>query len=220
MKVKIISFLLILISSVGIAKAQKNDISEAEYLQVEAKAAELLNASNYRLIRDLEYFEDRSKPSRLAESDAREVLQPNKRRTVEIRDYNGKVSKEERIWDGKALYARTDDGEWKQFSGGSGMGGRIESGQTTKKFRFLRKVDLDGVQANLYELESLRIANKFSANDMIVVRFNKKVRSWYSEDGKLLQKIIEDSIEGREELSRDTTKIQYDPNIKIEAPIK
>ncbi|CAN5626164.1 hypothetical protein BH24ACI3_BH24ACI3_03040 [soil metagenome] len=219
MKVKIISVLFIVIGAAGIANAQKNDISEAEYLQVEARAAELLNASGYRLRRVGEYFEDRSKSSRIAESDILEVLQPNKRRTVEIRDYNGKIRKEERIWDGKSLYVRTDDGEWKQFSGGSGGGGRIESGQTTKKYRFLGKVDLDGVQADLYELESLRIANKFSANDMIVVRFNKKIRSWYSPDGKLLQKIIEDSIEGRQDLSRETTKIEYEPNIKIEAPI-
>jgi len=204
----------------GIVFAQKNDISEADYRQAEAKANELIKASNYRSERKAEFFEVRGQAGHLSEWDIREVVQPNKWRTVEVRNYDGKSTKSERLWDGKALFTRDDDGEWKQFSGGGGGGGRIESGQVTTKYRYLGKAEVNGKTSDLYELESLRIANKFSRNDMIVVRYNKRIRSWYGADGRLLQKIEENTIEGREELSSETTTFEYDSDIKIEAPIK
>lgn len=208
--------LLFVLSAVG----QKNDISEAEYRKAELKAAQLLKASNYRLERKLEYFPVRGETPRLAESDIKEVLLPNKWRTVEFRDHDGKPTREERLWDGNALYVRREDGEWNRFSRGSTASGRSESGQVTTKYRYLGKVELTGMESDLYEAESLRIANKFSTHGFVVVRYNKRVRTWYSTDGRLLQKIEENSIEGREELSRETTVIEYDPKIRIEAPIK
>lgn len=204
----------------GSAVAQKNDISEAEYRKAEAKAEDLIKTSNYRMERKGEFFPVRGEPGRLSESDIKEVILPNKWRTVEIRNYDGKTTRSERLWDGNALYIRENDGKWEKFSGGGSGGGRIESGRVTTRYRYLGKVDLQGRPTDLYELESLRIANKASMNDVVVVRYVRKIRSWYAEDGRLIQKIEESTIEGREELSRETTTFEYDPNINIEAPIK
>ena len=197
----------------------KNDIAEGDFVSLEAKGADILKGSSYRLTRKFEYFEVRGKPGRIFESSLKEVIQPNKWRTIEEKEYDGKQTKEERLWDGKALYIRNNDGEWGKFSGGSSGGGRIESGQVTKRHRYLGKVDLSGVSTGLYEIEMLRVANKFSANSMVVVRYLRKTLYWYSVEGKLLKKVEENMIEGREEQNRETTIIEYDPKITIEAPI-
>lgn len=55
---------------------------------------------------------------------------------------------------------------------------------------------------------------------MVVVRYLRKTLYWYSVEGKLLKKVEENMIEGREEQNRETTTIEYDPKITIEAPIK
>lgn len=198
----------------------KNDIPEVEFLSIEAKGADILKASSYRLTRKFEHFEVRDKPGRIFETSLKEVIRPDKWRTIEEKEYDGKRTKEERLWDGKALYVRKNDGEWDKFSGASSFDSRIESGQITKRYRYLGKVDLSGVSTGLYEIEMLRIANKFSANSMVVVRYLRKTLYWYSVEGKLLKKVEENMIEGREEQNRETTTIEYDPKITIEAPIK
>lgn len=208
------------ISSFAQISTVKNDIPETAFLAIEAKGADILKASSYRLTRTFEYFEVRDKPGKIFETSLKEVIQPDKWRTKEEREYDGKRTKEERLWDGKALYTRSNDGEWGKFSGGSSGGGRIESGQVTKRHRYLGKVDLNGTSTDLYESEMLRVANKFSATDMVVVRYLRKTLYWYSVEGKLLKKVEENMIEGREEQNRETTIIEYDPKITIEAPIK
>lgn len=212
--------LVVTFSFFGQAPTIKNDIHMSVFLDVQDKADELIKKSSYRLTRLSEYFENRDKPGKVTETLLREVLQPDKWRTVEEKEFDGKHTRIERLWDGKTLYEKENDGEWRKFRGGTGVSGRIESGQVTNRYRHLGKVDLDGTLADLYEVETLRIANKFSATDMVVVRYVRKTRCWYSTEGRLLKKIEENMIEGREAMNRETTFIDYDPKISIEAPIK
>ena len=200
----------------------KNDIPESQYLAEEAKAKELIAKANYRSVWTLDYFEDRSKNSKLSEKKLREVLLPNKWRTVEETFYE-KPTRDERIWDGKFLYSKTNDGPWEKWGrgNGSGSGGGVESGQIKNQFRFLPSIDYEGGKADFYELVSVRTANKFSQTSYVVVKYIRTTRTWYSTDGKLLKKIEETMIEGREEMSRETSTYKYDPlDLTIEAPIK
>lgn len=204
----------------GQAPTIKNDIHMSVFLDVQDKANELLKKSSYRLTKTSEFCKDRDKPGKTTGKLLREVLQPGKWRTVEESENDGKTRKEERVWDGKALYVKQNDGEWERFSGGTGVSGQIESGQVSQRYRHLGKTDLNGVQADLYEIEMLRVANKFSQNDIVVVRYARKTRFWFSAEGKLLKKVEENMIEGFPEMSRETTVIEYEPVLKIEAPIK
>lgn len=216
----IATFLSCVLGVTGQAPTIKNDIHMSVFLDVQDKANELLEKSSYRLTRTLEFFEDRDKPGKTSEKFLREVSRPDKWRTVEEKELNGKIEKEERLWDGKALFVKENDGEWRRFSGGDSGSGRSESGQVTRRYRYIGKADLNGLQTDLYEIEMLRVANKFSQNDMVVVRYKRKTRFWYSGEGKLLKKVEENMIEGYPEMSRETTVIEYDPVLKIEAPIK
>ena len=197
----------------------KNDIPEGQYLAADAKAEELLKTANYRSVWTKEYLEDRAKPATLQEKKLREVIQPNKWRTVE-ETLGDKPSREERIWVDKALYVQRDDKPWQKFSGGGGGGMRMESGQVKNQYRYLPAIDFDGIKADFYEHISVRTANKFSQTDFVVVRYVRTTRVWYSADGKILKKTEETAIEGREEMLREVTTYEYDPkDLKIEAPV-
>ena len=153
---------------------QKNDVSEAVYRQASETAESLLEKANYKMERKLEFFAVREKPAHLSEWDIREVLRPDKWRTVEIRNYDGKTTKEERLWDGKTLFKRRDNGPWGRFAGGgTAYSAALESGQVTRTYRYLGETRLNGKPVDFYEMESLRVANKFSATNIIIVRYLK-----------------------------------------------
>ena len=209
-----------ILTFVDFGNAQKNEIPESEFLAKQAFAAKSLESRNYRLSRVLEYFEHRDKTPRVAERHLKEVHLPNKWRTLDLSDYNEVKNRVERIWDGKYLYVKNGNGEWGRFDGGNTTGGRIESGRITNTYRKLGKTELNGVPAEQYSVQNLRVANKFSATDMVVVTYVRNTNYWFSIDGVLLKKIEETMIEGRQEMSRESTEIEYDPKITIEAPIK
>ncbi len=215
-----ISFAIIVLFLAALNLAAQTEITEKQFNEVNAKGAELLSSSSYRSTRKLEYFEDRSKPGRASETSLKEVLIPDQWRTVEEKFYD-KPTREERIWDGKFLYVKVNDGEWKRYNGGGSGGVDIETGQRiTKSYKYLGKAALDNKQADLYENTIDRIARKMTVSDTFTVHYIRRTRYWFAIDGKLLKKLVENEIEGRNELSREITTVDYDANIKIEAPIK
>lgn len=216
-----VSFVLLAtICFVQFLSAQKNEISESEFLRKESQAQEMISKSNRRLTKTLEYFEDRSRPGHVSERYTEEVLLPNKWRKIEEKDYAGKKTRDERIWDGVALFVKLDDGEWKRYLGGASGGTRIESGKVTRIYRYLGKSDLSGKQVDTYQVQSVRVANKFTAADFIIVKYVRDSRYWFDTEGRLLKKVEETMIEGRPQMSRETTTVEYDLTITIEAPIK
>lgn len=196
----------------------KDDILEGQYMMAEFKASELIKKANYRSVWTKEYFANRSKDVTLHEKLLREVLQPDKWHTIEEK-FGDKLQREEMIADGKAFYFRTNDGPWAKGGLGSGSGVMVESEQVKDQFRYIPALDFEGTKADLYELVSVRKANKYSQTDLVDVKYVTTVRIWYSTDGKILKKIEEKVIEGREEMLRETTTYEYDPkDLKIEAP--
>jgi len=209
-------FAVLVLSALGLTA--QTEITEKQFNEIEAKGAESLKTSSHRLIRKQEYFEDRTKPGRISEIDLHEFLSPNKRRTVEEK-FNNNPHRIERIWDGKFLFEKINDGEWKRYNGGTSVSSNIETGKITNSYKYLGKTDLEGKRADLYEFKMVRIARKMTMNDIFTVHYLRQIRYWFSVDGKLLMKIKEDEIEGRNELSRETTIVDYEANIKIETPI-
>lgn len=218
--VLIITIFLAAASVAGQVTTIKNDIPESQYLTAVAKAQELRNNSNYRSVLTKEYLEDRSKDAKLQAKTLHEVIQPDSWRMVDETFY-GKPSREERIWVDEALYVKINDGQWQKYKGGGVGGSRIESGQIKNQYRFLAAIEFEGGKADFYEHISIRTANKASQNDLVTVRYVRTTRSWYSLDGKILKKIEENTIDGHEDMLRETTTYEYNPkDLKIEAPIK
>jgi len=216
----ILTMFLAAVSAAGQVTTNKNDIPESQYLAAEAKAAELLKTANYRSRWVKSYLEDNLMATFLQEMVTREVIRPNKWRTITVKLYENPPVREEIIADGKDFYFRTDNGPWTKGGLGSGSGGVIETGQVKNQFRYLPAINYGGKKVNLYEKISVRTANKLSQTDLVVVRYIRTTRIWYSLDGKILQKIEETRVEGSKEMLRETTTYEYDPkDLKIEAPV-
>lgn len=220
---KLPALILTIFMAAAVAAGQvltaKDDISAEKYFAAEKKAEELLKTANYRSVWTKEYFADRSKAAELEEKKLYEVLHPDKWRSVD-EIFVPQRRREEIISDGKAYYFRTNDRPWSKGGLGNGSASRSESGQVKNQYRYLPEVDLGGKKAELYELISIRTANKYySQTEFRTVRYIRTTRIWYS-DGKILKKSEETTVEGREEMLIEVTTYEYDPkDLTIEAPI-
>lgn len=201
--------------------ADVNVIEESKFKELLAQTAENLKGKTYRLTETIEYFPDRDANVESLTTKILEIIPPNKKRQVEEIKSPTKNSREERIWDGKNLYEKQNEGEWKKYSGGGNSGGgNFTSGRTTTTYRFIGKETLKNKIADVYEIESRRVANKMTRTSQYQVEYITKTKYWISEDGLLLKTIKESEIVGSKEFSRETAIYEYDSNIKIEAPIK
>lgn len=212
--------LLFVFTASGQVTTLKNDIPEKQFFVAEITAAEKLKIANYRSVWTKEFFAEGSKEAKLQERAVTEVLQPNKARSV-VEQFSDNPSREEIIRDGTAFYVRHGDEQWKKLNGGGGRPVQYLQMQDRIQRQYLPSVDFEGGKADFYEDISTRTANKTSNNEVVVVRYVITTRAWYSLDGKLLKRIEETTIEGKEETLRRTTVYEYDPkDLKIEAPIK
>lgn len=220
MKVVFSVCLLLVILNIS-AFAQEKILTESEFNAILERTESKLKTQNYRLTKTEELF---LKPNEKAENvriEIKEVVLPNKWREVIEERSKDKTSKTERLWDGSKLYKRENDGEWKKFDGGGGMGMSIRSGKFTKVFKFVEKIVLDGKNVNLYEVQITRVANKFTQTSSYQVTYVEKSKYWIGEDDLLLKKKVENTIQGLEAVAVENWVYEYDPkNLKIEAPIK
>ena len=201
-------------------KSDENIIEEGKFKEIIAGATENLKGKTYRLTKRKENFSDRDASSESVETNTLEIVPPDKKREIEEVKSATKNTRLERIWDGKNLYVKQNDGEWKKYSGGNSGGGNFTSGRMTTTYKFVGKETLDNKAADVYESESHRIANKMTQTSRYQVEYITKTKYWISEDGLLLKTIKESEIVGSKALSRETAIYEYDSNIKIEAPIK
>ncbi|MDQ3061947.1 MAG: hypothetical protein M3R14_03665 [Acidobacteriota bacterium] len=200
--------------------AQEKQFTEKEFKEIQAQATEKLQSKTYRLTKTEENFSDREVNPRSVKISILEIVPPNKKREVEELKSPTKNTKEERIWDGKNLYVRENDNDWKKYNGGgSGSGGDFVSGRITTIYKFVEKTNLNNKTANVYEVEMNRKAVKYNQTSRFEVQYVERTKYWISEDGYFLKTVKESEIIGSKSLLRDTWIYEYDPNIKIEAPI-
>ncbi len=200
--------------------SDENIIEESKFNELLAKTTENLKGKTYRLTETIDYFPDRDANVERVTTKILEIAVPDKRREVEEIKSPTENSRVERIWDGKNLYKKQDDGEWEKYLGGSSVGGSITSGRTTTTYKFVGKETLNNKPANIYESESHRVANKMTRTSQYRVEYITKTKYWISEEGLLLKTIKESEVVGSKALSRETAIYEYDSNVKIEAPIK
>ena len=200
--------------------SNENIIEESKFKELLAKTTENLKGKTYRLTETIEYFPDREANAEGVTTKILEIVVPDKRREVEEIKSPTKNSRLERIWDGKNLYEKQNDGEWKKYSGGSSINSDYTSGRTTTTYKFLGKETLNNRTAGVYESESHRVANKMTQTSQYRVDYITKTKYCISEHGLLLKTIKESEVVGSKALSRESAIYEYDSNIKIEAPIK
>lgn len=187
-----------------------------ELYDLKGKAQRTLDSRQRRVERNNEMFEN----GVVVRSDysLHEYLAEDRERYLRRATEGGKTSESESIFIGHFRYTRSDDGPWTKTDvriGGSGSGSGNGSGSGSScSVRQLtgESVFVGNFPARLFEeIEVTR------HDDGLLV---EEDRTWIGENGDLLQ---EESIKGtfspRNIITRSTAKYEYDPKIKIEAPI-
>lgn len=212
-------FLLgLLLGGLTVAAAQEErEITAQEFKDLEIRGYQKLKGRTYRMTMLNETFTDRDLSPEIINTMMSETVQPDRRRFVsEIKSptINSKV---ETVWlDGKG-YKRKNDGPWEETSPGSGVGSAsgtpIIRKLTRETYRFVGKSALNNQTAGLYE--SIRHHSNSSTGQETI----STTKFWISEDGLLLKTLSEFETVGNKSLMRMQIVYDYDPNIKIEAPV-
>lgn len=212
---------LILFGFVSLSFAQEKIITENEFNDILAKTAEQLKTANYRLTKTEQLFLKPGEKPEKVRIEINEYIRPNKWREVVKEESKDKSSVNERLWDGKNLYVRENDGMWQIYAGGDVINQSIRTGQFTKTFKFVEKSKLNEQVVNIYDVEIKRVANKFTQTSFYQVAYFEKSRYWISEDNFLLKKKVENTISGSEAIAAEDWVYEYNPqDLIIEAPIK
>lgn len=201
-------------------KVDENAIEEGKFREIISKATAGLEKKTYRLTKTEEDFSDRKAAAEVVETNILEIVQPNKRREVKEIKSPTENTRLETIYDGKMFYEKKDNGEWTTYTGRSSGSSDFTSGRTTTTNRFAGKETINNQTADVYEAESHRIANKMTRTSRYRVEYIVKTKYWISKDGLFLKTLRESEIAGNDGLRRETEIYEYDPKIKIKAPIK
>ena len=196
--------------------AQERTIDEKEF------------ESMYR--NSLQFLKDRSYRSTLVSArgsskytSINEFVLPDRRRSIFITtNSSGTEVKTETIRIGDSVWTRTNDGPWKDISGqGGGYGSGSGSGTSAKlverliEYKVISGESVGGEVADHYRhTTTLKFTGERGDFQSIWTRSN-----WFSADGRLL-KSENTTVDGDSKVSYgSSTTYEYDPNIRIEAPI-
>lgn len=216
----ILMMFLAAVSVAGQVTGAKDDISQEKYLAAEKKAADWLRTQNYRSTSSKAEYEKLGSSGKLLERTLKEVVQPNKWRTVE-ETYGANTNFFETIDDGRDRFVRANGGPWRKNEIGCNSDEDGKSGQVTNLYRHLPEVKLSNEATEFYEHISVRTVNQYSHPINTVTRYIRTIRAWYSVSGRILRRTEENSVESREGMTLEVTTYEYNPkDLKIEAPIK
>lgn len=214
----------VIICTVLCVTAQESTFDDDAFYNLKEKAETFLDKGVLRLTIIEQSFENGSKiPNRL-EKYISEVIPPDRRRfIVEKKTKNG-IERTEYIDIANQRFVKKNNSNWEIFKpegsgvgSGSGNGGgenvKIEH-STENKLK--RGVIINNQKADYYETKT---TFKYIYPTRTVVSYSKE-GFWFDEKGRYVKAIEEGFDEETKSLSQKTTEYEYDPKIKIEAPIK
>lgn len=204
--------------------AQERVIEKFDYDKIIKDGKSLLHGKIYREKRMFEEFEDRGlSPTFLFQSTS-EFLPPDRRRIVHNISKNGKtIETREGISIGSKSWLKVNRGRWEKIKGDPGnftgtekaIACRVAEEYTL--YKITGEADVFGEKATVYEREAKREMHCLHEH----LRHERRIeRYWISVEGKILKALEETETIGTKKLKSVTTIYEYDPKIKIEAPIK
>lgn len=147
-----------------------------------------------------------------------EVLLPNRERFYRKSVEGNKIAEYEQVKIDYMEYTRIDGGTWtkvdlRQSGRGSGIGSGLGTGHISCSQYSVEPTSLNGLSMRLFEF--LIIENKDHE------LWFRESRHWIGENKLPYQtETVKGKFSPRDVTSRLVTTYEYDPNIKIEAPIK
>lgn len=193
--------------------AQRRIAKNTELYDVQNKAYQKLYQRSRRVETIDETFSEGSSVKTITR--IYEMLLPTRSRSYYKEKEGDKVNETEQITIDNFLYVRKNNEPWKKLEIGSGGGSGSGTGSGSYSCRQLtvESIFLDGISAQLFD--ELDISSETNGLTF------KERRKWFGDDGSFLkEEFVEGLLSPRLENRRSTTTYEYDPNLKIEAPIK
>jgi len=210
--------------SAGLIFAQEKKITAAEMTAVQNKAKEKLNGQRYRVrMTSGVYQNPNSKTPSWSGKTITEYAPEGIHSITEAND-NGQRSRRETITLGERRFVKTNDEAWKELSSGQeGGGGFVNMGTTVPvskedksiEYKYLGKKSVDNREAEVYQIKTrLNIASNFTTGVSVSTE-----RFWYDADNRLIKTERESRFNDKP-VQDMVLLYEYDPTIKIEAPVK
>ncbi len=213
--------LFFLLLGVGVARSQERSISEAEYNAANAKAYAVLQNAKFRETRKVDTRDSADLPWKPYSFTVDEHIKPDRSRTqITILDRGQTEPQTDLIRIGETVYIKRPDGNWVEDRY------RVAEAGTNNPYapRTINEYKHLGYDSNVSSEATL--FQKISRSEGVIE--NKTVKSvsverlWVDKNGGILKRENESSSEAIKSLRfmRSTSIYEFDPNIKIEAPIK
>ncbi len=218
-----------------IAHGQRRKVTEAEIDTLIQKSVEARKGLAYRVTNTkLTVFDSPSSQPEVRAVSITEYLPPDRSYTIVEREGPAGTSlgRSETIRIGDKRFWKQPNGEWKlmtpQAAGGDGSGTRFGSGsgngpgvkteppKIKLECEYMGLVEIKGVPVDLYQKVRTVI---FSTSKGQLTRIATK-KYWFDKKGMLVREVSDDESANATRLNRTVIEYEYDPNIKIEAPIE
>ena len=220
----VIACLLILIFSLfSSVSAQEKKISEQEFVALRKNASEKIKDKSYRVKMTSESSTIVTDPAPSWFTTSIIELTSDGYHNVYETKSADKVTRNEEIKVGNRKYTRLNNDAWKEVTtvtsqNGSGSGivtVTLAKSEKNVEWKYKGKKSLNGQNTDLYEVKT---TTKFKLKDKDITSIFTE-RFWLSQDGLIL-KTESESERNKKVFSHTVYEYEYDPNIKIEAPIK
>jgi hypothetical protein len=228
MKNKIIFLFAFILAAfaLSISAQQKAETFSEENLRNTTKTAQQkLKGAVYREKTRSESYKNGDSAPSYVENTVTEIVPPDRRHYFEEKIYGEETKTFESITIGEDFYFRFNDGEWKTGGfgrgSGSGQGSGVGSGEKritienkTERI-FTRNAALGGQTANLFETIKTH-SYSYRSNIYSIIT---KSAYWFDSKGRFIKWSDEYENTELKIISRSIREYEYDPTIKIEAPI-
>jgi hypothetical protein len=206
-------FLLSIVLFVGDLAGQNGTISREEFNTIRDTYNAILKKEKYRIRHTHEVFPYVGAEPERIDKWITEFAPPDRIRSRFGLNQSDPEKKYERIVIGPRAFWNKG-GEWKEI-GPDSAGFGLSSGPNSVDYYFRGNAKVGKKDARLYEVISSSIFNQGQTR----VTSYYKTKYWIGKDGRVLKTVGESDGLGSNR-SRTTAEYEYDPNIKIEAPIK
>jgi hypothetical protein len=211
----------LIICSILSAFAQEKVITEQELTALKETAYEKLKDKTYRVTMTSEgYGKVNDLSSKYSISEVNEYVSSDRHHIREMKNQQG-TTHEESISIGQKKYVKENNKNWRLLppseSGNKNFGtvGGPLNHEKTVVCKYLGEKNIKNQKADLYEIKTTRKYN----NPNLRLTTEDVERLWFNKDGMFLMRESKSRLNDEKVFTKTIWEYEYDPNIKIEAPI-
>ncbi len=208
-------------------QAQESTFEESALRALINDATGFLKSNSHRVTTRQTFYENGSEKPVRTETTTRKLVPPDSEHAITEKQSADGVSRSESIRIGNVKYVKTTAGVWEPVTGGYGTGSGIGSkdldgpatsgvrSETTEKRIFRQGEIVNGQSTTHYE--TIKTMNAFLPDRTVTVVWRNE--QWFNPEMRLVKSRHWVEIVGKS-ISETIHEYEYDPNIKVEAPVK